>query len=198
MKIAWIIAGALALLVAVFQIAVAVSTARTECQRYRLVKRQGAIEIRFYPEAVMASVASPSSTYRGSANRSFGRLAAYIFGGNRDSEKIAMTAPVHMELAPGGSTMSFVMPERYGLDDLPRPNDSVVELRRTSAEYVAALRFGGFVSDAAIQARSEELVRALDALGIRRRGSVRFLGYNPPFQWFRRRNEVIVGVDWTE
>ena len=198
MKIALIIVGVILLLVIIFQIAVTVSTNRTERQRYRLVKRDGEVEIRFYPETVMATVVSPDGTYRGSANRSFGRLARYIFGGNKQAERIAMTAPVHMELGTNGSSMSFVMPSKYSMGDLPQPNDGAVSLHRVSSEYVAVLRFGGFASDAVIEAKRDVLAKLLAAKGITHTDNLRFLGYNPPFQWFGRRNEVIVGVQWQE
>ena len=198
MKILLIIFGAVGLLVTVFQVAVAVSTGRTEHQRYRVVKRDGDVEIRYYPEAVMATVVSPDGTYRGSANRNFGRLAGYIFGGNKKEEKIAMTAPVHMELGTNGSSMSFVMPGESSQGALPPPNDPGVTLHAVPSEYVAVLRFGGFASDASIQAKRAALAAMLEAKGIPHKGDFRFLGYNPPFQWFGRHNEVIVGVDWKE
>ena len=198
MKIALIIVGVVLLLVAVFQIAVAMSTNRAERQQYRMIKRDGDVEIRFYPAAVMATVVSPDGTYRGSANRNFGRLAGYIFGGNKKAEKIAMTAPVHMELGTNGSSMSFVMPSKHSAEALPQPNDTGVTLHGVPSEYVAALRFGGFASDAAIQAKRDALANVLEAKNIRHKGDFRFLGYNPPFQWFGRRNEMIVGVEWKE
>ena len=34
--------------------------------------------------------------------------------------------------------------------------------------------------------------------GIRSLGNYRFLGYNPPYQFIGRRNEIIVAVDWKE
>jgi hypothetical protein len=196
MKAVVIVVTVVLLLVVLFQIATAVTTGRTERQRYRLVKRIGEVEIRFYPEAVMATVVSPDGTYRGSANRNFGRLAGYIFGGNKKAEKIAMTAPVHMELGINGSSMSFVMPARHNAEDLPQPNDDGVTLHSVPSEYVAVVRFGGFASDDVIQAKRDTLAKLLAAKGIPHKGNFRFLGYNPPFQWVARRNEVIVGVEW--
>ena len=198
MKVALIIAGIVLLLVALFQIATTVSTNRTERQPYRLIRKDAEFDIRFYPEAVMASVVSPEGTYRGSASRNFGRLAGYIFGGNKRADRIAMTSPVRMELSKEGSSMGFVMPSRYKLDDLPQPNDSGVALSKTPSEYVAAIRFGGFASDPLIQQKFRLLKDLLQAKGIQHKGDFRFLGYNPPFQWFGRRNEAIVGVDWKE
>ena len=88
------------------------------------------------------------------AARPFGILADYIFGNNQAAEKIAMTAPVtqrpsandddqagtRIEMtAPvtqrpaqtdGDSfIISFVMPERFTLETVPRPNDPRVSLR---------------------------------------------------------------------
>lgn len=190
--------GVVLLIVIAIQIAIAVSTGRTERQRYRLVKHDGDLDIRYYPEAIMATVVSPDPTYRGSANRNFGRLAGYIFGGNSKAETIAMTAPVHMRLGTNGSSMSFVMPSGLRADDLPQPRDTGVTLHGVPSEYVAVIRFGGFASDSSIQARRDALARLLASRGIPHKGDFRFLGYNPPFQWFGRRNEVIVGVDWKE
>jgi hypothetical protein len=198
MKILLIGIGIVAVLLAVFQIAVAVSTSRTEHQRYRVIRMDGEVEIRFYPEVVMATVAGPDGTYKGSANRNFGRLARYIFGGNKKAEKIAMTAPVHMEFETKGSSMSFVMPSNHVAEDLPQPDDSGVTLHGVPSEYVAVVRFGGFASDVTIQAKRDRLAAVLAAKGIRHRDNFRFLGYNPPFQWVGRRNEVIVGVEWKE
>ena len=38
----------------------------------------------------------------------------------------------------------------------------------------------------------------LKEYGIRSLGNYRFLGYNPPYQFICRRNEIIVAVDWKE
>lgn len=198
MKIMFIIVGVALLAVVIFQIATMVTTNRTERQRYRLIQRDGDLELRFYPEAVMASVVSPDGTYKGSANRNFGRLAGYIFGGNKRSDRISMTSPVRMELSETGSSMSLVMPSKYKLADLPPPHDNGVTLRQVPSEYAAAVSFGGFASDDVIKKQVQRLAGLLEAKGIRHKGNFRFLGYNPPFQWVARRNEVIVGVEWKE
>lgn len=198
MKTLLIILGVIVLLVVAFQVATTVYTTRTEHQQYRLISRDGDLEIRLYPEAVMATAVSTTATYRGSANANFGKLAGYIFGGNKKSEKISMTSPVHMDLGTNGTSMSFVMPSRYKQDQLPLPNDAGITLHESPSEYVAAIRFGGFVSDADVQSQRETLARLLASKAISQRGNFRFLGYNPPFQWFGRRNEMIVGVEWQE
>jgi hypothetical protein len=96
------------------------------------------------------------------------------------------------------STMSFVMPPAYTKENLSKPNDPNVQIKNTADEYVAAIRFGGYASDKDLKFYSEKLQNLLKENGITSLGNYRFLGYNPPFQFIGRRNEIIVAVDWKE
>ncbi len=168
----------------------------TEKQKYRVVHAGKEFEIRFYPSAILATVYSDARSYRELAYPGFRKLAGYIFGGNVSETKISMTSPVHMDM--NESSMSFVMPSAYTEESLPAPDDPSVKLRRTDDVYVAAIRFGGYASDSDITKYSEKLKSLLGDNGIEWYGSFRYLGYNPPFQPFGRRNEIIVNVKWTE
>jgi hypothetical protein len=128
----------------------------------------------------------------------FRTLAEFIFGGNNSNTRIAMTSPVHMDINDSASTMSFVMPSEYDEQSLPTPSDSRVKLEKSQAEYVAVLRFGGYANDAKIARYSEKLRTALEKNGLSYSGNFRFLGYNPPYQFIGRKNEIIVSVDWKE
>jgi hypothetical protein len=172
------------------------ATDRTEVQHYKIVRAGKDFEIRFYPATTMATVSMPVTTYRELANSGFRKLADYIFGGNAAEMKIAMTSPVHMDINDSVSSMSFVMPSAHNRDNLPLPNDSSVKLSKSQEEYVAVLGFGGYVSDKKIKHYSEKLKDALLASSIPFHGNVRFLGYDPPYRVFGRRNEVIIGVTW--
>ncbi len=108
-----------------------------------------------------------------------------------------MTTPVHMDINQTSSTMSFVMPSQYNKDNLPQPNDSNVKIKTISQEYVAVMKFGGYASENDIKTNSRKLENALKEASISYYGHFRFLGYNPPFQFIGRRNEIIVSVDWT-
>ncbi len=171
---------------------------KTEQQKYRVVHTGKEFEIRFYPSATLATVRMEAKSYRELSGDGFRKLAGYIFGGNKSDTKIAMTAPVHMDIQSGGSSMSFVMPSSWEKENLPSPNDPGVLLEKSSDEYVAAIRFGGYASDADIKDYSDKLKKLLDEQGIAYHGNFRFLGYNPPFQPFGRRNEIIVSVTWEE
>jgi hypothetical protein len=107
-----------------------------------------------------------------------------------------MTSPVHMDINDSVSSMSFVMPSSYNEESLPKPNDPEVLIHKTSEEYVAVIRFGGFASDEDILFYSDKLYNLLKEKGIASYGNARFLGYNPPFQLLDRRNEIVVSVDW--
>ena len=168
--------------------------AKTPQQPYKELGKKDELEFRYYPAAVLASVTNSNPTYKGSANKNFRVLAGYIFGGNQSSNKIAMTAPVHMQMENGQSTMSFVMPEGYNLNNLPKPSSGSIELHKSPEEYVAVIRFGGWASDEKIESRKKELNQHLSKLGIKHQNNFRFLGYNAPWDFLFRRNEIIVGI----
>ncbi len=168
----------------------------TETQAYKVISTEKDFEIRFYPAATMASITSSDKNYKALGSSGFRKLAGYILGGNSSKQKIAMAAPVHMNVNDDASTMSFVMPAEYHKDNLPQPNDSSVKIETTDDEYVAAIRFGGFASDKQIKEYSEKLENALKKSSIPYYGRFRLLAYNPPYQLFGRKNEIIVSINW--
>ncbi len=198
MKILLIVIGVILVLFIAFQIYITMSTNRTETQAYEVIRKEKQFEIRYYPAATMAMISSNLKSYSDLGSSGFGKLAKYIFGGNSEKKQIAMTAPVHMDISDSVSTMSFVMPAKYNMDNLPKPNNTEVSLETSEPEYVAVIRFGGFSSAAKIEKHRAILEQALQAKGLSYHGNFRFLGYNPPFQLFGRRNEVIVALDASE
>jgi len=181
-----------------FQSFLTMSTNDVEKQQYRVVKTEEEFEIRFYPPAILATVRSSARSYREISSSGFRRIAGYIFGNNESSTKIAMTSPVHLDINDQNSSMSFVMPSKYSLSELPKPNDPSLELHESPAQYVAAVSFSGYASDEKIKNYSEQLKTALDQKGIKTVGHFSYLGYNPPYQVVGRKNEIIVVVDWKE
>ena len=79
------------------------------------------IEIRAYAPRVMAVTGMDEDTDGG-----FRVLAGYIFGGNAEEEKIAMTAPVQQSMA-GEKEMAFMTPA-----DPPVLGDPRGHIRRAS------------------------------------------------------------------
>lgn len=191
-----IILAGITLLFVGSQVWTTLGTRGTPQQPYSVLRTFGAIEVRSYPEALAASVQRQGGTYKEVANPGFRTLATYIFGGNKGVKRIAMTAPVHMELRPDSSRMRFILPEGLTMDSLPSPQDGSIRLERLPEETVAVLRFGGFANEQRIAEHDERLLRRLGSAGIEPAGPLRFMGYDPPWQLVARRNEVAVPVRW--
>jgi len=189
-----IILGILLLLLASVQVFISFDMAKTETQPYQVKWKQNEFEARYYPKAIVATVSSSSSTYKGSSNTQFRILAGYIFGGNESGESIAMTSPVHMSFSENRSTMSFVMPAEMELEKLPMPKDRGIQLDETTEKYAVSIQFGGWASDAKIAVNAKKLIDKLNEAGIQIKSKPWYMGYNPPYQIFNPRNEVAVEI----
>jgi len=182
----------------IFQSYMIMATNRTEQQKYNLIQKDKDFEIRFYPASTFATIESDAKTYKELSYPGFRKLAGYIFGGNEANAQISMTSPVHMDVNDSVSTMSFVMPSIYNKTNLPKPKDSNIRIVMSQDEYVAVIRFGGYANDKELKFYKEKLKDLLSKKGIKTLGHYRYLGYNPPYQIFGRRNEIIVSVEWKE
>ena len=196
MKNIIIIASISIIVIIIFLTSIIMAVNKTEEQKYTLILKENDFEIRFYPATVVATIKSNAKSYKELSGPGFNKLAGYIFGGNETKKSISMTAPVHMDINDTVSSMSFVMPAAYNESNLPKPNDPNVIIKKTSDEYVAALRFGGYASDGDLKFYSQKLENLLREKGLTTIGNYRFLGYNPPFQPIGRRNEIIVRINW--
>ena len=172
------------------------SDRKTAQQPYKSILKEGDFEVRFYEEALLATVAAPDKSFRGDANGNFRKLAGYIFGNNQQKENIGMTAPVHLSQNDTGSTMSFVMPQRYSTKNLPVPADPSIKISTMPAGHFAVLNFGGFASEDKIVGKINLLQEWLKSKNYKVIGKPTYLGYNPPYQLFGRHNEVIVEIEW--
>ena len=189
---------ALGLVFIVFQSFRSISASKVEKQKYRVVKIEEGFEIRFYPKAMFATIQSSGTNYKQVASSGFRKLAGYIFGGNDESKSIAMTAPVRMEMGGNGSSMSFVMPEKYDASTLPKPKDASVQIKESKESYEAVIAFGGYANDEKIKEYTDKLVALLNKKNIKIIGGYSFLGYNAPFEFFGRKNEISIPIEWKE
>ncbi|MEM9404203.1 MAG: heme-binding protein, partial [Pseudomonadota bacterium] len=134
----------------------------TEEPAYEVLSATDDYEIRRYEPYIVAET-DVEGPYKDAGNQAFGILAGYIFGKNRQSEKMAMTAPVESrqaddgvkmamtapvtsrpsDAAPGLFTYGFVMERKYTLDTLPEPIDPRIRIREVPAKIVAVHRFSG-------------------------------------------------------
>ena len=165
-----------------------------ETPKYKVVKAYDSFEIRQYDSMILAQTVIQETSIKKSGNTGFRKVAGYIFGGNRNNQQIAMTAPVIMEVGDN-TKMSFVMPSQYKMEDLPQPNSSEVKLVKTAPKKFAVLTFSGFASDEKINRKKELLREALKKEQISVKGDFSYLGYNAPWDLFGRRNEVAIEVE---
>lgn len=182
--------------------------AGVEQPQYRLIMKDGPLELREYPPRIVAeaTVTGDAETAR---TEGFRKVAAYIFGANRGAKEVAMTAPVVQRggqeiamtspvvQAPRGGAwnVQFVMPARYSLETLPQPTDPDVRLRMEPSARYAVLRFSGSRSGPAVEDRTRALLQEVAARGWRTQAPPVAWFYDPPWTLPPlRRNEVAVEV----
>jgi len=177
--------------------------------KYRVLSRDGDIEIRLYEPQIVAEVVV-GGPLEDAGTVAFRKLFNYISGENRSrakiamtapvaqepqQEKIAMTAPVSQESTEKGWAVSFMMPASYTMDTIPEPLDADVNIREIPSRTAAAIRYSGFWSEVRYQKflgilRDWLAERKLTAIG-----EPIWARYNPPFMpWFLRRNEIMIPV----
>jgi hypothetical protein len=191
-KTIWIL-GILAVLIIAFFMFASFRFSNIETPAYRVIKTLGQVELRAYPQMTVAQTDLRSSSFDNEGSNGFRTVASYIFGGNQTGDKIAMTAPVIMEMGDSAN-LSFVMPSAYSLNDLPQPNSQAVALREQPERTLAVIGYGGFSDDEKIQKYGDKLMAELEAQGIPTKGSLMYMGYNSPWDVVNRRNEVAIEV----
>lgn len=168
------------------------------------------IEIRTYPNMVMAMSAMPDEGDENNRNSAFMNLFRYISGDNAGSEKIAMTAPVLMDkdinkeagtkipmTAPvfmNDGMMAFILPSEYTMDTAPQPTAGNVVLKERSLGTVAVITFNGSLDDRATE-QTKILQDWIAQSNYTATGDAIRAGYNPPFTLPAfRRNEILIPV----
>lgn len=166
----------------------------TEQAAYVVLQKNGSFEVRRYEPHVLA--VSRESDLRGYSG--FNVLFDYISGGNRESRKISMTAPVLNNLDDKPLTTSFVMPSGMTLAALPKPNASGPDLVEVPARDMAAVVFSGNIGTELLARRKSELLDWIREQGLAATGPIELARYNPPFlPGFVKRNELLVEVQRT-
>ncbi|MES2586605.1 MAG: heme-binding protein [Pseudomonadota bacterium] len=207
------------ILVFLTSILIASTAMATEEPKYVLLEKSEPFELRAYAPQIVAEV-SVEGDLDAASNQGFRLIAAYIFGKNQVTEKIAMTAPVGIEssdqnksakiamTAPVGIeasrspentgnqwTVSFVMPSEYTMTSLPRPLNPQVKIREVPPEKRAVITFSGFYNAEKVQEKTQALLDWVRLKNLKTIGEPQFARYNPPWTLpFMRRNEVMIQV----
>jgi hypothetical protein len=191
-KLFWILTISISL-IGMFFLIVSFTNKNIETPDYKIIKKIEDIELRRYPNMLVAKTNLSDKSFDNQGNVGFRTIAGYIFGGNEKNEKIAMTAPVVMNIGENPS-MYFVMPKKYREEDLPQPNSKNVQIVNESSKTLAVISFGGYSSDEKIKNHVQKLSSILKKNQVASKGDFMFMGYNAPWDVFNRKNEVAIEV----
>lgn len=164
-----------------------------ESAPYQVIETDGTIEVREYPDLVLASTESNLEA-RGN-DGSFMRLFGYISGQNESKQKIEMTTPVFMEQGSSKSSgkMGFVLPGSIAEAGAPAPKRADVTIRKRPGGRFAVIRFSGVMSSEKANAQETKLREWLKTRSLEGETAAERAGYDPPFTpGPLRRNEVLI------
>ena len=164
---------------------------------YKVVQRDGNIEIRLYDSILLQSVSVSGDQYQ-ALRQGFGPLVSYIGVKKRDWDKISMTAPV-MQL-PGDTQddwiISFSMPSKYDASSLPAPNNEQVFTETIGPTKAAVIRFSGNADEKLLVKKTKQLSDWLKKAAFTAKSKPRYMFYNDPSTPpFLRRNEVFIEIE---
>jgi hypothetical protein len=194
----------------------------TEEPKYQVLASDASIEVRRYAPLLLAEVLVDGDMDDAS-NQGFRLLANYIFGNNRveteassakiamtapvtvtpQSSKISMTAPVTIEAQSAQNDLSdaqqwrvsFVMPNQYTLNNIPKPNNKRVSLRAVPEKYFVVLTYSGFNTSAKVQRLSDDVLAWSQSKNLKVLGLPQLARYNPPWTLpMFRRNEIMLEI----
>ena len=159
---------------------------------YSVLKKDNEFEIRQYTNFLTATVETDGERDE-AIGKGFRILFKYISGENKEKENISMTIPV-MQKSMGANkwSISFVVPKKFNLQNVPRPDNASVKIINNSNLKVITITFSGLFSDGNIQESETKLRNYIKEKGLKIEEPPIYAGYNAPWTlWFLKRNEVL-------
>lgn len=167
---------------------------RGERPKYSVVSVKNNIEVRDYAPMIVAEVETTGEREE-AINKGFGILADYIFGNNKSSAKVAMTAPVTQQAsrkiamtAPvtqqsidGKWQVRFMMPSNYNLSSLPQPRNAAIQLNEVPSKRFVVIRFSGIATESVLKENLEKLQDHIREENIKTGSEPTYAFYNPPW-----------------
>jgi len=185
----------------------------TEEPEFKIILKDGQIEIREYAPKIIAQV-EVFGDFDEASSKGFKILADYIFGNNTSTDgnsRIEMTAPVEMEplsqkinmtkpvLTEGSDNtwiVSFIMPNEFTLETLPKPNNKDIKISSLPKEKYAVIVFSGLIRESSYQEKETLLNQFIEEKQLKTSGEIKIARYNPPWTLpFFRRNELMIKVN---
>ncbi|MDE0091934.1 MAG: heme-binding protein [Oligoflexia bacterium] len=160
---------------------------------YKVLQSEEDFEIREYPSLIIAEIKMSANTKK-LRNKSFIALFDYISGNNKEKQEIKMTVPVFQSQAEDEKwSMSFVLPQKWKLEEVPKPNNSTITIKQLSSQKMAVIRFSGRDTDINFSKHKKLLEAYLIKNEIEyNKTQPIYAIYNSPWTpWFLKRNEVL-------
>ena len=193
----WLTGGVISVVALLGAILAGPIMSNVEQPKYKLVEADKNIEIRDYGPTIVAEVEASGERAK-AISEGFRLIADFIFGNNSSKQsggKIAMTAPVTQQGSGNTWTVRFIMPAKYTLATLPKPNNLAVKLREIPGKRFAVIRFSGMAGEESLKRHTEELQAFISAKKLQALSGPTYAFYNPPWTLpFFRRNEVMIEV----
>ena len=171
--------------------------------KYTVISETDTYQVRRYEKRTVAEVNfnKDSSGFR--------ILFNYISGANTGSKKVEMTEPVTQsekidmtvpvtQISTGGKMiMRFFLPNKYSLQNAPKPTDKRVRIVDLPEQYFGVISYSGFASDSNFEKHRDKLRTVLLKDGLVASGPPVKATYNSPFTPpFLRRNEAMFPLEW--
>lgn len=187
----------------------------TEEPEYTILNQVDNFELRRYDPQIVAQT-WVTGDQKQAGNKGFKILADYIFGNNTapggesskismtspvkmqpqradsdQSQKIAMTSPVAMQEQDGKWRVRFVMPSKYTMQTLPKPNNDEVSIIEVPVKTYGVIKFSGLTGEEKVATKTAQLKEWMQNLNIV--GAPEMARYNPPWTLpSMRRNEIMI------
>nr|CAH8864518.1 unnamed protein product [Trichobilharzia regenti] len=163
---------------------------------------KGTIELRHYDSLLWICTANSCNSMDKAKSECFWKLFKYIGGKNAENVKVPMTAPVTIESIPDNESamqrrfvMGFYIPEAFKSNP-PSPTDNQVFIERRPSMDVYCLTYDGFSNNDKVFKNARKLGETLDQLGLKYTPDpFYFAGYDSPFKFIHRRNEIWFKAD---
>ena len=171
--------------------------------KYTVISETDTYQVRRYEKRTVAEVNFNKD------NSGFRILFNYISGANTGSKKVEMTEPVTQsekidmtvpvtQISTGGKMiMRFFLPNKYSLQNAPKPTDKRVRIVDLPEQYFGVISYSGFASDSNFEKHRDKLRTVLLKDGLVASGPPVKATYNSPFTPpFLRRNEAMFPLEW--
>jgi len=91
------------------------------------------------------------------------------------------------------------MPASYTIDNLPKPNNTEVNLKNIPNKYFVVIRFSGLASQENLKENTDLLNAFIKEKNFKPISNETYAFYNPPWTIpILRRNEVMIEIEYTK